>query len=205
MKITFNLDGSGVYMYPYEPVHIDALLTMMTVPKKEFGIIGRNDIPKDYDLPLEKHFFGEDWVWAASAVRLFIKGESIQYWRKRFRQGRIELTKGSPNTGSGKYRDYNIPMPLLIADKAVSYAIGDIGKITKLFSNLKYLGKKTAYGKGRINSIIIEEIEDDFTIEKNGAYMRVLPVKNGPRYGRIRPPYWNITQRCRTNYVGDKI
>ena len=55
LKITFNLDGTGVYYDPYDPVHLDALLAWALAP---FHCKGepptRDSEPFDIPLPLDK-------------------------------------------------------------------------------------------------------------------------------------------------------
>jgi len=72
----------------------------------------RDEAPDDIPLPLERWKIGSVWGWHASA--LLPDGdnfETLQYWRKRFRQSRAELISGTVNIASGTYRDHNMPMP----------------------------------------------------------------------------------------------
>jgi hypothetical protein len=196
LKITFNLDGTGVYYDPCEPIHLDALLTWALMPfhrAKGSQAPTRGEEPFDVPLPLDKWEMGETWGWKASA--LFPEGataESLQYWRKRFRQSRVEITRGSPNLQNGTYREYNTPLPLLLCHRMVAYAVGDRGRVDQVLrKHIKYLGKKNAYGKGKVLLVETEIIDCDWSMYRDGKVMRFLPAENGTRFVRIRPPYWN--------------
>jgi len=208
LKITFNLDGTGVYYDPYEPIHLDALLAWALAP---FHCKGepptRDSEPFDIPLPLDKWKIGEEWGWKASA--LFpedVTAESIQFWRKKFRQNRIELTEGSPNLQNGIYREYNTPIPLLLCHKLVAYAVGDRGRVNQILrKHIKYIGKKRAYGKGRVISVETEIIGNDYSMYKDGVSTRFLPSENASRRCRIRPPYWSNWRKVNCCEIGDLI
>lgn len=204
-KVTFNLDGSGLIYDPNEPIHLDALIHWCLVPfhRTKSGL-SRSDIPDEIPLPLCKKMICDSWVWQASA--LFPEGkemESLQYWRKRFRQNRIELISGSPNLQNGPYREWNMPIPKIHCLKMVAYANGNRKEVKRLLKNIKFLGKKRAYGHGRIISIDTEEMQENFSLIKDGCSMRWLPDANGIRLVRPRPPYWNINGAINCCEVGD--
>jgi CRISPR type IV-associated protein Csf3 len=208
LKVTFNLDGTGVYYDPYEPIMLDALLAAAV---SRWHIHGeppaRDEEPFDIPLPVKKWHDGDVWGWHASA--LFPEGdtvESLQYWRKRFRQNRVELTNGSPNTTNGTYRDWNMPIPLLLVPKLIGYACGDIGRVRReLTRSIKYLGKKRAHGRGAVVGIAVEEVPEDLSIVRDGIAMRYIPDENGTRLVRPRPPYWNVVGREKCIEIGESL
>ena len=206
LKITFELDGTGVYYDPNEPIHLDALLAWALAPFHCKGEAPtRSEEPVDIPLPLDKWRIGNEWGWKASA--LFPDGEtaeSLQYWRKKFRQNRIELTSGSPNLQNGIYREYNQPLPLLLCHQMIAFAVGDRGRVHQILrKHVKYLGKKNAYGKGRIVSVNVEVIENDYSTIRDGKAMRWLPKEDGTRKIRMRPPYWNNVAKINSCEVGE--
>lgn len=208
LQITFHLDGTGVYYDPYEPIHLDALLAWALVPFQAASKnIARSDIPDEIELPLTRWKINNFWGWKASAL---FPGEncceSIQYWRKKFRQNRIELMTGSANLKQGIYREYNTPMCLVITDKMIAYAQGGKKRIKQILQkHIKYLGKKRSYGKGKIINIEVEEIENDYSIKKDGKAMRWLPKQDGSKLVRCRPPYWNRIDRINCCDIGEII
>ncbi len=202
-KVIFHLDGSGIYMD--EPIHLDALLAYCLAPmQRGSSEITREDTPDDIRLPLMRSMINGAEVWHASA--LFPDGaeyEVLRHWRKRFRQHRVELTRGSPNLKMGVYREYNVPMPLILAPRMVCYASGNRKSVKKILrKTIRSLGKKRAYGYGRIREIELEETPEDWSLVKDGLAMRWLPHPDGTRLVRPAPPYWNIVGRVRCCEVG---
>jgi len=198
LKITFGLDGTGVYYDPAEPITIDGLLSAACCRWHVHGEPpSRDEEPFDVPLPLARWEQGGTWGWRASA--LFPDGataESLQYWRKRFRQTRVELTEGSPNLTNGTYRDWNMPIPLLLAPRMVGWAFGEAKRVRhELSRSIRYLGKKRAHGRGAVISVTVEESERDYSIEKDGKSVRWMPNPTGTRLVRPRPPYWSTCGR----------
>ena len=129
---------------------------------------------------------------------------SLQYWRKKFRQNKIELTAGSPNLQNGIYREYNTPMPLMLCYKMVAYAVGDRGRVNQiLHKHVKHIGKKRAYGKGRVINVEVDIVDYDYSLYRNGAATRFLPHESGSRKCRVRPPYWNNIGKVACCEIGD--
>lgn len=207
MKITFHLDGTGVYYDPYEPIMLDGLLAAAVCRWHVHGEPpARDEAPDEIPLPLARWNIGEHWGWRASA--LFPEGdisESMQHWRKRFRQNHVELTVGSPNLSQGVYRDWNMPFTLQLAAKMIAYAVGDIRVVKhELKRCIKYLGKKRAHGRGAVTHIDAEEVREDFSISMDGRLMRWMPSETGSKLVRPRPPYWSTVGRTLCNEIGQK-
>jgi hypothetical protein len=195
IKIVFHLDGTGVFYDPYEPPHLDGLLAWCLCAYHTSGQPPRRDEePAEIPLPLDKWHLGNTWGWKASALLpvgpVF---ETLQFWRSRFRESRIEMTAGSPNRTNGIYRDWQMPMPLTLTDKLVAYAVGDRSTIHKILRRgVKYVGKKASIGKGRVIGIDVEWVDVDWSMkDSDGRATRWLPDENGSRMVRPRPPYWN--------------
>lgn len=206
-KVIFNLDGSGVYIDPSEPLHLDALLSWALAPRVGANRgLGRDDRPSHVPLPLLRKNIGDEWVWAASA--LFPdghQGEDLQFWRKRFRQSRADMSTGAPNLKNGQYRDWNTPIPLILTHRLVAYASGNRKECKRLLREITHLGKKRAYGHGKIISIEYPETDDDYSLVKAGVAMRYLPDNSGCRQVRLRPPYWNRVDRVSCCEIGDQV
>jgi len=205
-KITFHLDGTGLYFDPHEPIHIDALLAWALAPRQNIRHTDRSTIPDLVRLPVKRSMINGSHVWHASA--LFPEGEmaeGIWHWRKRFRQGRAELTTGSPNLTNGQYRDWQMPVPLLLCHSLVGYANGHRRDLRNLLGEVRYLGKKRAHGHGRVIGLDIEQCDADYSLVKNGRAMRWLPSHNGTRLVRPMPPYWNPHGRVTCCEVGDEF
>lgn len=213
VKVTFTLDGTGVYYDPAEPIMLDSLLSACLC---RFHVHGepptRDEEPIDIPLPLKRWEKNGTWGWYASA--LFPDGEtreSLQFWRRRMRQNRIELAAGSPNTTNGPYRDWNSPIPLILCQKMVAYAFGEASKIRmNLRRSIKNLGKKRAYGRGAVTDIEVIEIEEDYSITKDNVFMRYWPDEHGCVDIRPRPPYWSKHGRVpcmvpENGFIGNEV
>lgn len=207
-KVIFYLDGSGIHYDPNEPLHLDALLTWALAPRQ--GVrpaLTRDDPPEHVDLPLlRQHFAGGLWCWRASALLPEGPlGEDLQFWRCRFRQGRADLSTGSPNLTNGTWRDWNMPMPLLLTRRLVAYAEGNRKECRRLLAEVRFLGKKRAYGCGRVVGLDLLETAEDWSIARDGLAMRWQPDESGTRRVRLRPPYWNRVDRVTCCEVGDPV
>lgn len=206
-KVTFTLDGSGVYYDSQEPIHLDALIAWVLAPKQGFRHVTREDVPAVIDLPLLRQHFGDEWVWCASALfPVGPTGEDLQFWRKRFRQNRAELTNGSPNLTNGTYREWNQPVPLLLCTQMVAWGNGDASAVRKALREVKYLGKKRAHGYGRVLRCDVTPCQDDYSLwGPDGRANRFLPYSHGTRLVRPIPPYWNSHGATRCLAVGEKM
>lgn len=207
-KITFHLDGAGIYYDPAEPIHLDALLAWALAPfQSEREGLERGDTPDDIQLPLLRSSVHGHKIWHASALFPVEQGgETLRFWRKKFRQGCIELTSGSPNLTSGIYREYNMPVPLLLVPRMIAYASGSRRRTLQVLRrHVKSLGKKRAYGFGKVVSVECEEIPDDLSLISEGVAMRWLPDPRGIRQVRPAPPYWNNVGKTACCEVGDPI
>ena len=206
LKITFEMDGSGVYHDASEPLHLDALLAWALAPFHCKGDApARDEAPMDIPLPLGRWEMGRTWGWHASA--LFPDDpqyDALHFWRKRFRQSRAELTSGTPNLQNATYREYNMPLPLLLVPRMVCWAFGDRGRVEQVLrKQVRYLGKKRAHGHGAVVAVRAEWCDEDFSLMRDGRAMRFLPVEGAARKVRPRPPYWNTHGAVSCCEIGD--
>lgn len=202
-KVTCHLDGSGVYYDPHEPPHIDALMAWVLAPMQGIRHVDRSTPPSHVRLPIKSSVIDDSHVYHASA--LFPEGregEAIWYWRKRFRQSRAELATGSPNLTMGTYRDWQMPLPLLMCHRLIGYVHGKRKEIRKCLEQIRYFGKKRAHGHGRVIRWEIEKVDHDWSLTKDGIAMRFLPDPDGVRMGRVEAPYWHPMGRVRVCEVG---
>jgi len=207
-KIIFHLDGAGVAIDPADPLHLDALLAWCLAPMQcTQKHLQRDEQPQPVRLPLLQGRANNVAVWKASA--LFVDGpqlDGLQFWRKRFRAGRIDLTAGSPNLTNGPYRDWNHPLPLILASRLVAWASGSRSETKKVLEKqLVRLGKKRAHGLGKIVKMEFIEEQKDYSWQRDGRAMRWLPHPAGTRRVRPAPPYWNIVGRVNCLEVGDIV
>jgi hypothetical protein len=200
------MDGTGTFYNPSEPMHLDGLLAWALCLYQTNGEPpSADEEPFEPRLPLGTWHIDGQWGWCASAI-LPIGEEAwgMQRFVKRFRENRIEATKGSPNLQMSTYRKYCVPMPLVLNSVFEAYAFGDRGRVHQILRrNIKFLGRKRAAGKGQVVSIETEVIDHDFSLVRDGRAMRYLPIDGAPRQVRTRPPYWNMHGRTACCEVGD--
>jgi len=193
-KIDFILDGTGVYFDRQEPPHLDSLLAWTRSGNHKY--IERDDCPDEIKVPLMESRVGGHLVRHGSALFIEKHFETMRFWRKKIRRNRLQYTTGSPNATMGIYREYNMPVQLVLTRNVSCYGFGDIGDVKcLLFNNIKALGKKRSQGYGRIVNIDIHEIDDDKSLVYDGLAMRWLPDDDGSRLVRCKPPYWNNTDK----------
>jgi hypothetical protein len=209
-QVTFHLDGTGLYYDPFEPIHLDALLSWCLAGLhrlEDHHPLQRDEEPCEVPLPLKKLHLGDTWIWRASAlVPEGPQADGLRYWRKRFRTSRVDWTSGSPNLTNGVYREYNMPVPLLLCQRMVAWGDGSAKEARKLLGRqVKHLGKKRAYGLGRVVGIEVTPSERMSAIVHEGRALRWIPSAGGLRLVRPRPPYWNIVGRVSCCEVGDEV
>jgi hypothetical protein len=207
LKITIHLDGTGICFDKFEPIHLDALIASQLSTFATHVAMERDDVPEFVPLPLAMRKYAGREMWRASAFFLDDDTpETVRYWRKKFRVNAIHQTTGSPNLTMGVYREYNAPMPMMLARKATAYCVGNRKSVKGILRRLKFFGKKSSQGIGMICGFDIDRIDDDLSwIGKGGLAMRWLPDSGGMRHVRTQPPYWNSTDRVLCCEVGDKI
>lgn len=107
------------------------------------------------------------------------------------------------NKLSGRYKSWLESYEITNVDKVFFYIHADYETIIKLFSNLRYIGKKASLGYGKINKIIIEEIEEDYSLIKDNQAMRHLPAikkyksleNKSKALMFLTHPYWRKTEK----------
>ena len=77
---------------------------------------------------------------------------------------------------SGRYKSWLESYETSNVDSVYFYVNGDFDELTRLFKNLRYVGKKASLGYGKIKKIIIEEIDQDYSLVKDNNAMRHLPA-----------------------------
>ena len=209
LKVTFELDGTGVVYDPFEPPMLDALIAWVVGPfVGKDSYLGRDDKPEDLTLPLARWHKGDVWGYRASA--LFPVGDTIVesglFYRGRMRLGMLErCAKGSPNTTMGCWRSSQTKAPLTLCRELVGWCVGDRAKVKNALRRVRFIGKKRSYGRGLVTGLRIEHTDEDYSLTRGGLAMRYLPDPNGLRLVRMRAPYWNNVDRVPSCEILDAI
>lgn len=205
LKITFKM-ASPVATIGY--IYLDSILSAAKA-KEKFGEgyynnseAGAKELIDEMLSPiLDKKYD----VYCAS-VGIGDNREFVTSWSKRWddkNDDMVVFEKGKPriDIGSGHYKNYHMPLVMKSYKEIVFYAKGDKEEIERLLkSYIFYVGKKGSQGYGRIREIIVEEIEEDWSLFKDGKPMRPIPARyfreielqgdvNFQRHPII-PPYW---------------
>lgn len=228
LRITMELETPLVY--PSRPIHLDAILTRVVSDELFPGKIDRQpqeyiEIP----LPLEKTQ-GQKPVWKAScAYRLGKSMRMMDFWVRRpfndyepYRAQKVVWSAGifgdkpvpapgtyiilEPATGpyvdvaSGGFKAFYESREIITVTKLIFHAVGNRQEVERLLSRVSSIGKKRSIGFAKVKSVIVEEIEEDFSLfDKNGRPARYLPMVDFPEDIRARvepapprPPYWSV-------------
>lgn len=133
--------------------------------------------------------------------------EYLDSWKKRFESKYSRLAdfgraRRRVNTGSGKYRSYNMPLPAMTMRAGFFAFIGKGPEVVELLeSYVPAMGKKRAEGFGWIDRL--ELIEADYTCY-DIARMRPVPreiaekhkIKGMLKYCAWQSPYWLRKNMC---------
>lgn len=152
---------------------------------------------------------GQVWGWRASALCAVWVGEDTHQVRKYSATGQMArfapATGGKVQTSSGKFKGWQKPYPTRLAQEYVWYAVGDARRIEHLLTeHMRAVGKLHGQGMCRVQNWKVEPWHSDWSCERGGELMRVLPVSCGlagvVRSAKIRAPY-----RCRAREIPARV
>lgn len=207
LKITFNMATPVAVM---EYFYFDSILAAAVVKEKYgenyYDIKPTEKELKKIELPLEMKY----GVWCGS-VGFGENREYIGSWSKRWDDKNDDIVrfgKGKERIDirSGQFKNYHMPLVIKSYKNIVFYARGEYEEIINLLNNhIYYVGKKASQGYGEIKSIIVEKINEDYSLFKDGVPTRPIPVEACHEYldiaaeknlrlniakHAILPPYW---------------
>lgn len=116
----------------------------------------------------------------------------------RLTESRVKL-----DTGGGPWRSYRLPLRIRAVGRIVWYCVGVRKALRRWLRDLAAVGKKTAYGYGRVAAWEVDRVEEDWSwfapSPEGPVLMRPLPagahLPRGllgarPWYGGCCAPYW---------------
>lgn len=192
---------------------LDSMLAFASVVR-DYGDRYFNDLTNKVaiqpGLPLDRRGQGQDWYWACSINQSQPVAEYVVHWHKRFDDEHIAYLAPSAKkveTGSGRYRGYRMPMPILLFDYLEWFAVGDAARVRDLCRLLTHVGKKSSQGFGPVAEWEVIPWSEDWSCWRDGQPMRPIPVSDLPAGAPaglaaavrgIRPPYWHTPawRRC---------
>ena len=98
----------------------------------------------------------------------------------------------------GYFRNFMIALPYVPVEKVVFYAFGEKRHIEEILSLVPGLGKKVIIGFGEVENVIVESIEKNYSLVKDGFAMRPIPKEyvndyEETAYLAYTFPYWDKT------------
>jgi CRISPR type IV-associated protein Csf3 len=197
----------------YDLPHLDGLLSSVVVTQALQGA----RLPKDntlYTIPLPLEVLWRDSAGTPlfHASSLFPDPRHSKHvfsWTKkndevasRFAERKRDGALWQPDSGSGQFKEYRMPLPITASAHFTGYAYGDTEEIARLLSLLHTTGKKGAWGFGRIARVEVEPCGKPgrYVFVQGGRLLRPVPAAALPVLGLVAegtpvligysPPYW---------------
>jgi CRISPR type IV-associated protein Csf3 len=148
------------------------------------------------------HKEGALWGWCASAVHADWLCQDRYAIRKRpeLEQMVRYTTSPSVNLGAGQQKATNLLLPARFATELHWYAVGDMTEVERLLTtHVRAVGKITTKGPGSVMHWHVEPWKDDWSVTREGALTRVMPIAYEASGGfaaeaSIRAPYHHASR-----------
>lgn len=198
LKITLHLEENSRAMLSNCPT--DGILAKLYFDKQK----ALNEFDGNYEqvLPFLKK---SDGIYHSSCPIYKINALSNEFITKRLdvdllkELGEEKLSKAVFDSSSGRYKNWFENFEVQCIDEVYFYVNGNYDVLCDLLSNLRYIGKKSSLGFGKVIKIVVEETKEDYSLVKNNEATRYLP--NIEKYKNLNSivkrkmymthPYWN--------------
>lgn len=199
LKVTFKMASPIMLAHPF--IHLDGLILHLLyrdlLGDDYYCLSSKN--PIDFSQYVEAPIKQTEDVYHTSVSFFDTDAKFATTIYKRFCTEYLELLntkKRKIARGSGFFRDYMMRMIYIPAKSVHFFVNGNRKEIERLLKSVVYLGKKTAYGFGRVKSIHIERTERDYSMIKDGKAMRPIPMRmladaEVKALLAYKPPYWD--------------
>lgn len=211
-RITFKMRTPVIIT---DPLHLDALLMAVHPDSKSYEEV-KNDIRHGRlvqpELPIQKVFAGDQYVYAASTIDLL--GAEPYTGKHTKRKGGIDMFAYVSNimTIGGMYKDNLVEDRGYIAKSASFLAVSlHKAQLLYLVQRVTHLGKNRGMGYGEVSDATVEKETGSFrdTLVKNERAIRNLPqafFMNEAESSIIAtPPYWGLWRREMGARPGDFV
>lgn len=197
-KITFYLSSPIALCHPW--IHFDGLIShLLTIDAlgEDFYLLPRkfpfSRLLRDagYPHPIKKD---ERGLFCSSVSFFDTDKKVLERLYKKFEDRWIGGNRKIPR-GMGFYRDYIIQHIYIPTKTVVFYVCGFREMLEEMCRNIGSLGDNSRIGWGAVRRCIIEEMEEDWSIIKNGCAMRPIPIRmladaSEKMLIAWKPPYW---------------
>lgn len=198
--LTFYMGGPICLTTPW--LNLDGLLSHLVLFhgfQEEYFLLPKKkklDFPEKWmAAPLKK----TDEIYHAS-VSFFEPRSTVRVTNiyKRFETGGTDGLKTKKiRRGSGYFRDHILRQPYFAARQVYFYGCGDKELIDSLLNDyILGLGNDFRVGFGPVRGWKVEKVGQDFSLVRNGAAMRPIPVEMCAEFDEIvpmsyKPPHWD--------------
>ena len=165
--------------------------------KQHVTYSGRKSDNPDVLMPIKRiNTERDDWFYASSYAQWDCPHEETQYWHKRFDTKQSDLVdfgkkRGNVLTEEGKFKAMRMPVNVIHARSVSWYCVADEQWMRAMVQRITHMGKKRGQGDGAILEWIVEPIEDDWSVYRDGQLMRCIPSgTNEGLFVGYRPSYW---------------
>ena len=157
-------------------------------------------------IPLRKDCIKEVEFWACSAPFYQQQIEEKTRYRKRWdyqdKHCNWGKKKAKVNSSEGHTKSYDLPLRIVETPRIDWFCVGNPDEILSLLARCQNLGKKRSQGKGQVYKWEINEIDEDWSLYRNGKLTRPFPlelVDDPMGYDFMRwgwnPPVWLLSNQ----------
>lgn len=210
LKIRFNIATPIMLSYPF--IFFDGLIAHIKakdVLGEYFDLLPQR-IPINFvdnlDLPIKRTNINSDYLYHASISIFEDPTPSINIIHRQFsgdlvNQYTQSIKKRNIDLSRGKFKLYQMRMPVNNSKYVDFYCNGDKKELERLCRYVEYIGKKRSIGYGSVLSFEIEKLKEDYSIIKDNKIMRPVPLIFCPMFNiknqdniammNYKPPYWD--------------
>ncbi len=136
-----------------------------------------------------------------------VVSDSTEHFTRRTEMHRVDMVDPARHrkmpAATGFLKAYRLPLRVRAVDRVVWFAVGNGSDMRHLLKRVKAIGKKVAFGYGRVGSWSAEFIDDDlswFATTEAGARVVMRPLPRGAvsgatgyraMVGACQSPYWH--------------
>jgi CRISPR type IV-associated protein Csf3 len=153
------------------------------------------------DLPVAKHYIGDDWLWAISSPVYQYSMEQINKARKRWDADfnypiSWGKKKAKIQTDGGPFKSADRAVPERIVETVTWYAVGDVVQVKDLLKGCTSIGHRRAAGYGQVHEWLVEPVAEDWSLVRHGQLMTPLPQRLASLapaldLSKVRIMHWN--------------
>jgi CRISPR type IV-associated protein Csf3 len=135
----------------------------------------------DTHLPLGQNTISGTAYWCTSSPFYTICSEQTDRYRKRWdaHDNNLNWGKRKPQfkTSEGAEKSYDLPLFTRLTNSISWYVTGDKKAIQSLLNPVVFIQKKRNYGNGQVKQWVVEKIDSDYHLWRNGQLMKPMPVR----------------------------